>query len=83
MTPFTMEDYPDVMLGSLKELEILHFSIDKNELAFLKCILAKSPTLEKVRILIWEEHDEEEKSEISESLLSYPCASPMVNFIVS
>ncbi|KAK1429020.1 hypothetical protein QVD17_11219 [Tagetes erecta] len=83
MTPFTMEDYPDIMLGRLKELEILHFSNNKNELDFLKCILPKSPALEKVRILIWEEHEEEEKSEISETLLSFPCASPVVKFIVS
>ncbi|XP_021971137.1 uncharacterized protein LOC110866141 [Helianthus annuus] len=80
---FPHEDYSDIMLEHLNELEILHISNEESELAVVKLILAKSPALKNVRILIWDQVDEDEKLEISEIVLSFTCASPMVKIIVS
>ncbi|KAK9078989.1 hypothetical protein SSX86_000658 [Deinandra increscens subsp. villosa] len=79
----TIEDYPDIMLAHLNELEILHFSNEENELAVVKLILAKSPVLKNVRILLSNEFDTDEKLKMSQILLSSPCASPVINIIVS
>ncbi|KAJ0549107.1 putative F-box domain, FBD domain, leucine-rich repeat domain superfamily [Helianthus annuus] len=79
----TFDDYSDIMLEHLNELEILHFSDADNELDFVKLILAKSPVLKKVRILLWDEIDEDERLRISQILLRSPCVSPVVKFSVS
>ncbi|KAF5797427.1 putative F-box domain, FBD domain, F-box-like domain superfamily protein [Helianthus annuus] len=80
---FPRKDYPDIMLKHLTELEILQFSDADNEMDFVKFILAKSPTLKKVRILLWDEIDENEKLQISKILRSSPCASRVVKLSVS
>ncbi|KAJ0730246.1 putative FBD domain, leucine-rich repeat domain superfamily [Helianthus annuus] len=79
----TFDDYSDIMLEHLNELEILHFSDADNESDFVKLILAKSPVLKKVRILLWDEIDEDERLRISQILLRSPCASPVVKLSVS
>lgn len=80
---FILEDDTDIMLEHLNELEILHYSNEENELTFVKFILARSPVLKKVRILLWDELNEDEKLQISKILLTLPCASPVVKVIVS
>ncbi|XP_076885015.1 F-box/FBD/LRR-repeat protein At1g13570-like [Bidens hawaiensis] len=79
----TLEDYPDVMFEHLNELEILHFGNEDNELVVVRLILAKSPVLKTVKILVCDEFDEDDKLQISEGLLSFQCASPVVRIIVS
>ncbi|KAI7742919.1 hypothetical protein M8C21_008724, partial [Ambrosia artemisiifolia] len=74
---FHREDYSDFVLEHLNELEILDFSDALNELGFVKLILAKSPVLKKVRILLWDQLDKDVKLRISKIILSYPCASPV------
>ncbi|KAJ0641810.1 putative F-box domain, FBD domain, leucine-rich repeat domain superfamily [Helianthus annuus] len=74
----TLDDYSDIMLEYLNELEILHFSDADNELDFVKLILAKSPVLKKVRILLWDQFDKDERLRISQMFLRSPCASPIV-----
>ncbi|KAF5761117.1 putative FBD domain-containing protein [Helianthus annuus] len=79
----TLDDYSDIMLEYLNELEILHFSDADNELDFVKLILAKSPVLKKVRILLWDQFDKDERLRISQMFLHSPCASPVVKLSVS
>ncbi|MFS7888979.1 putative F-box domain, FBD domain, leucine-rich repeat domain superfamily [Helianthus anomalus] len=79
----TLDDYSDIMLEHLNELEILHFSDADNELDFVKLILAKSPVLEKVRIFLWDQLDKDERLRISQMFLRFPCASPVVKLSVS
>ncbi|GKE09019.1 hypothetical protein Tco_1412570 [Tanacetum coccineum] len=47
---FRVEDYSDIMLERLIELEITSFINAKNQLDFVRLILARSPVLKKVRI---------------------------------
>ncbi|KAJ0562076.1 hypothetical protein HanRHA438_Chr07g0290471 [Helianthus annuus] len=79
----TLEDYSDISLEYLNELEILHLRNIENGLVFVKLILAKSPVLKKVWIFLWDELPKDDKLQISEILLSCPCASPMVKINVS
>ncbi|XP_076892100.1 F-box/FBD/LRR-repeat protein At1g13570-like [Bidens hawaiensis] len=79
----TIEDYSDIMLEHLNELEISEFSNKENELDVVKLILARSPVLKKVTIFLWDEFDEDVKLQISETLLSFRCASPVVKIIIS
>ncbi|KAI3688365.1 hypothetical protein L1987_82077 [Smallanthus sonchifolius] len=78
----TLEDYSDIMFEHLNELVIIEFSHTENELDFVKLILAKSPVLKKVSIFPCHRFDMDEEPEISKILLSSPCASPVVKFIV-
>ncbi|XP_021971138.1 uncharacterized protein LOC110866143 [Helianthus annuus] len=80
---FPRKDYPDITLEHLTELEILQFGDADNELDFVKFILAKSPILKKVRILLWDEIDEDEKLQISKIVRSSPRASFVVKLNVS
>ncbi|KAJ0818478.1 putative leucine-rich repeat domain superfamily [Helianthus annuus] len=79
----TLEDYSDILLEYLNELEILHLRNIENGLVFVKLILAKSPVLKKVWIFLWDELPKDDKLQISEILLSCPCTSPMVKINVS
>ncbi|XP_076897872.1 F-box/FBD/LRR-repeat protein At1g13570-like [Bidens hawaiensis] len=79
----TLEDYSDAMLEHLNELEILYFSNGENELLVVKLILAKLHVLKNVRIRLWDRIREDAKLDISNVLLSFPCASPAVKIIVS
>ena len=56
-------------------------SDDKDELDFVKLILAKSPVLKKVNIFIWKGVNKDEKLRISRTLLASPRASPAVRII--
>ncbi|XP_076923347.1 F-box/FBD/LRR-repeat protein At1g13570-like [Bidens hawaiensis] len=79
----TFKDYSNIMLEPLNELEILHISDAYNELNFVKLILAKSPVLKKVGILLWDWLAKYKKLQISQIILCSPCASPTVKFSVS
>ncbi|KAI7742921.1 hypothetical protein M8C21_008726 [Ambrosia artemisiifolia] len=83
MGSVTVDDYLDIMLRHLNDLEILHFSDEDNELDFVKLILAKSPVLKKASILLWDQFDKDERLHMSQILLSSPCASPVVKLSVS
>ena len=67
----------------LNEFEIINVCDDKDELDFIKLILAKSPVLKKVNILIWKGvHKKDEKLCISRTLLASPRASPAVRIMI-
>lgn len=66
----------------LNEFEIINVSNDRDELEFVKLILAKSPVLKKVNIFIWKGANKNEKLRISRSLLASPRASPAVTNII-
>ncbi|GKA36205.1 F-box/FBD/LRR-repeat protein-like protein [Tanacetum coccineum] len=82
MGPTTLEDYSDIWLEHLNELEMIKFGNNKHELDFVKLILAKSPMLKKVRIFFYREVDEDEELMIKGILLHSPRASPAVEIIV-
>ncbi|MFS7983655.1 putative FBD domain-containing protein [Helianthus anomalus] len=48
--PVVWEEYSDVWLEHLNELEIICFSNSKHEIEFVKFILARSPKLSKVNL---------------------------------
>ncbi|KAM0017569.1 putative F-box domain, FBD domain, leucine-rich repeat domain superfamily [Helianthus debilis subsp. tardiflorus] len=70
-----LENYSDVRLEHLQELEIHYFSNLKHEMEFVKLIMASSPKLKKVIIHSLVEKDEE--SDMLEILLRAPRASPV------
>ncbi|KAJ0428597.1 putative FBD domain, F-box-like domain superfamily protein [Helianthus annuus] len=71
-----LEEYSDVWLEHLNELEIKHFEGFAPELEFVKFILARSPNLKKV-ILLTDMDDKDEELELLKNLLSAPRASPV------
>ncbi|KAK1429024.1 hypothetical protein QVD17_11223 [Tagetes erecta] len=77
-----IEDYSDIVLEHLNELEILQFSNGEIEMDLVKLILAKSPVLKKARIFVSDTLGKDEELHISKILLSSPCASPMRKIIV-
>ncbi|KAK1429021.1 hypothetical protein QVD17_11220 [Tagetes erecta] len=80
---FVPEDYSNIMLEHLNEMEIIDYSHQENEVAFVKLILANSPVLKEVRIFMWNEIPKRKKVNITKMLLSLPCASPVVKIIVT
>ncbi|KAF5787907.1 putative FBD domain-containing protein [Helianthus annuus] len=68
-----LEEFSDVRLEHLKELEIMCFSYLKHEMEFVKFILARSPKLKKVILYSIIVKDE---SDISTILSQAPRASP-------
>ncbi|KAI7736961.1 hypothetical protein M8C21_003638 [Ambrosia artemisiifolia] len=72
----TFEEYSDVWLERLNELEVNDFSNSAPEMEFLKFILARSPNLKKV-ILLTCMDDKNEELEMLTILLSAPRASPV------
>ncbi|GJT74353.1 F-box/FBD/LRR-repeat protein [Tanacetum coccineum] len=84
---FRVEDYSDIMLERLIELEITSFINAKNQLDFVRLILARSPVLKKVRIFPHYKIRKKEKLKIKSQILgdsiSNPCASPEVQIIVA
>ncbi|KAI7728731.1 hypothetical protein M8C21_005305 [Ambrosia artemisiifolia] len=75
-----LKEYSDVRLEHLNELEIKYFTNLEPELEFVKFILARSPALKKV-MLLTDMHDENEESEVLETLLSAPRA-PLAEIVV-
>ncbi|KAF5787906.1 putative F-box domain, FBD domain, leucine-rich repeat domain superfamily [Helianthus annuus] len=69
-----LEEYSDVRLEHLKELEIMCFRNLKHEMEFVKFILARSPKLKKVILYSFVEKDEE--SDILIILSQAPRAAP-------
>ncbi|KAI3761270.1 hypothetical protein L1987_51682 [Smallanthus sonchifolius] len=74
--PVVWEEYSDVWLEHLNELEIECFSNSKPEMEFVKFILARSPKLKKVNIISTLEGSQE--SEMLKTLLQAPRASPVM-----
>ncbi|KAK9078399.1 hypothetical protein SSX86_002456 [Deinandra increscens subsp. villosa] len=70
------EEYSDVSLEHLKELDIVWFWNLKPEMDFLKFVLARSPKLKKVCLLFMADSVEEEL-EMQRVLLRAPRASPV------
>ena len=79
---FRVEDYSDIMLERLNELEITSFINAKNQLNFVRLILARSPVLKKVRITLCKQVTKDEEWKICKVLLRSPHVSPMVDIIV-
>ena len=80
---FTVDSYSDIWLEHLNEVHFKGFKDWGNELNFVKLILAKSPVLKKVRIILdYSAFDEDEELQILQILLSFPRASPVVEIII-
>ncbi|KAK1422290.1 hypothetical protein QVD17_25295 [Tagetes erecta] len=71
------EKYSDVWLEHLTELQISDFGNAKPEMEFVKFILARSPKLKKVNIAIFRVVRWPEVSDIFQTLLQAPRASPV------
>nr|XP_043639682.1 F-box/FBD/LRR-repeat protein At1g13570-like [Erigeron canadensis] len=80
--PITLEDYSDIWLEHLYELNIIYFANLKTELEFLKLILVKSPVLKKARIVLDKEVTKDEENQLLRNLLRAPRVSPIVEIIV-
>lgn len=77
------QDYSGIWLKNLKDLKIEHFFNMKCEVEFVKLILAKSPVLMKVRIVLDSEVDRNEDFVILTNLLRCsPHASSLVEIFV-
>ncbi|GKC89626.1 F-box/FBD/LRR-repeat protein-like protein [Tanacetum coccineum] len=79
---YTIEDCSDIWLENLNELEITNFIYEKEELDFVKLILAKSPVLKKVMLILWKGVDKKEELQITRVLLPSPRASKAVTIII-
>ncbi|KAD5803355.1 hypothetical protein E3N88_14715 [Mikania micrantha] len=77
----TLEDYSDMRLEHLNEIEIESWR-QHNILEFVKLLMAKSPALKKVRILLRQKVSRNEELKISRIFLQYQCASPAVQIFV-
>ncbi|XP_076885513.1 F-box/FBD/LRR-repeat protein At1g13570-like [Bidens hawaiensis] len=76
---YTIKDFSNIKFEHLKELEILNFSNEENELEFVKLMLAKSPVLKELKICFLSDAlDKEVELEISKIILTSHCASPVV-----
>nr|GEZ19878.1 hypothetical protein [Tanacetum cinerariifolium] len=77
-----LEDYTDICLEHLSEIEIKYFGSKKPELEFVKLILAKSPALKKVSILLERYVSVNKVLKMRIVLLDSPSASSMadINF---
>lgn len=78
----TLKDCSDVWLEHLKELEIVGFAARKGEMEFVKLILAKSPVLVKVRIILKNKVTKDEELEIVRILLGSPRVSSLAEMFV-
>ncbi|XP_021987045.1 uncharacterized protein LOC110883637 [Helianthus annuus] len=79
---FRSEDYPEILLEHLKVLEIFYLSNEKPQIDFVQFVIARSSVLEKVRIILFDAIDDDEELEISEILLGFARASPVVEITV-
>ncbi|KAI7724943.1 hypothetical protein M8C21_005496 [Ambrosia artemisiifolia] len=70
------EEYSDVWLEHLNELEIECFRNSKREMEFVKFILARSPKLQ--RVMIGSSVHREKESQMLKTLLQAPRVSPVV-----
>ncbi|XP_071695958.1 F-box/FBD/LRR-repeat protein At1g13570-like isoform X2 [Rutidosis leptorrhynchoides] len=72
------EDFSDIELKKLIEIEFESLGSKKAELEFVKLMLLKSPVLKTLRIFLNKEVAEDEELEMLNILLSCPHASPAV-----
>ncbi|XP_071718680.1 F-box/FBD/LRR-repeat protein At1g13570-like [Rutidosis leptorrhynchoides] len=73
-----MQEYSDIRLEHLIELEIEDFENKNPDLDFVKLILAKSPVLKKVRLMVY---SKDQVLKMLKALLPSPRASPTVEII--
>ena len=76
----SIEAYSDIRLEHMREFEVTNLSNTKTELSIVKLILMRSPVLKKLRIHIAEWY-KVDQMHISETLVSAPRASPVLEFI--
>lgn len=76
---FTPPDYSGIWLENLKELEIDNFCNIEREVEFVKLILAKSPLLMKVRIVL---NNDVAENEDLQTLTTLLCSSSHVSPLV-
>ncbi|KAJ0630049.1 putative F-box domain, FBD domain, leucine-rich repeat domain superfamily [Helianthus annuus] len=79
-----LEGYPDLKLDHLEMLEIQEFSNLPLEMEFVKLIMAKSPVLKKVRIVLRDNVSVDEELEMLRDLilLPFPRASPSARLTI-
>nr|XP_043608392.1 F-box/FBD/LRR-repeat protein At1g13570-like [Erigeron canadensis] len=80
--PINLQDYSDIWLEHLKELEIEDFVNLEHLLEFVKLILTKSPVLKKVSIFLYYEVTTDEEMMVLRILLCSPRASPHAKIFV-
>ncbi|GJZ78281.1 F-box/FBD/LRR-repeat protein-like protein [Tanacetum coccineum] len=78
----TLECYSDIRLERLSEFEIGNFGNSKHELEFVKLILARSPVLKKLMILLNNKVSKNEELKMCKILLHSTRASPVVEIMV-
>ena len=76
-----IEDYSDLSFEHLNILEILYLSNFKYELDFVMLVLAKSPKLKKVKLLLDGTFNQVAESQIADMFVSCPRASSEVEII--
>ncbi|GJR27359.1 F-box/FBD/LRR-repeat protein-like protein [Tanacetum coccineum] len=82
MDSFPPQDYSDIWLEHLNELEIDKCASLKHEMEFVKCILAKSPVLKKVNIVLDFAVAKKEELKMLRIISRSPRASPEVDINV-
>ncbi|XP_071709220.1 F-box/FBD/LRR-repeat protein At1g13570-like [Rutidosis leptorrhynchoides] len=80
--PLTVKEYSDIWLKHLKELELSFVANKMPNLEVLKLIMARSPMLKEVNILIGYEIDKDEETEMLRVLSDTQRASGMVKINV-
>ncbi|XP_071696488.1 F-box/FBD/LRR-repeat protein At1g13570-like isoform X1 [Rutidosis leptorrhynchoides] len=78
----TVDDYSDIWLENLNELEIINMGRRMSGINVVKLILGKSPMLKKVKIFLDYYVTKDEELEITRSILYSSHASPMIKFDV-
>lgn len=78
----TLEDYSNIRLDHLNEIEFGNFTNFKSELEFVKLIRAKAPMLKKVKIFIYSKVDKDEELKLLRILLQSPRTSLEVKISV-
>ncbi|KAJ9563629.1 hypothetical protein OSB04_008789 [Centaurea solstitialis] len=81
MNLLDLQDYSNVNLDHLRQLEILNMSNTKPGLDFVKLILAKAPMLKKVRIVVDEEVDTSNEVQMLRDLVQYERASTKAKIV--
>lgn len=78
------QEYLDLNMAHLKELEIISFHNYTPEMEFVKLVMAKSPMLQKARIELNTSVSDHEEVKMLRDLLFMPIprASPAAKFII-
>ncbi|XP_076909398.1 F-box/FBD/LRR-repeat protein At1g13570-like [Bidens hawaiensis] len=72
------DDFPEIWLENLQVFEVYYLYNKKPDIEFIQFIMVRSPMLNKLKIILWEELSLEEELEISHIVLGSARASPLL-----